>query len=117
MGSGRQWVGRLQGGSCSNDNGGDVVTLAAARLDGGLREESMRVHAGDGGRRTTQQEETGDNAGQVGRRGQHGERGHADNARRADDGRQDKRMGAEDTTVDANLILSSHQVAKSTFEF
>ncbi len=53
MGSGRRWVGRLQGRSCSNDNGSDVVALAVARLGGGLHEESMQVHAGDGGRRTT----------------------------------------------------------------
>jgi hypothetical protein len=53
MGSGRRWVGRLRGGSCSNDNGSNVVALAAARLGSGLREESMRVRAGDGGWRTT----------------------------------------------------------------
>jgi hypothetical protein len=53
MGSGRRRVGRLQDGSCSKDGGSNVVTLAAARLDGGLQEESMRVCAGDGGGRTT----------------------------------------------------------------
>jgi hypothetical protein len=40
MGSGRRWVGRLRGGSCSNDDGGNVVVLVAARfLDGGLCKE------------------------------------------------------------------------------
>ncbi len=53
MGSGRRQVGRLQGGSCSNNDGSNVVALGAARLGGGLRKESMRVRAGDGGRWTT----------------------------------------------------------------
>ncbi len=52
--NGRQLVGRLQGGSCSNDDGGNVLALAAARLGDGLHEESMRVCARDGGWRTTQ---------------------------------------------------------------
>ncbi len=68
MGSSRWQVGRLQGESCSNNNGGNVVVLAAARLGGRLRGESMRVRAGDGRWRTTQQEGAVDDAGQAGRR-------------------------------------------------
>jgi hypothetical protein len=59
MGSGRQQVGRLQDGSCSNNNGSNIVVLAAARMGGGLRKESMQVHAGDGGRRTICQQSAG----------------------------------------------------------
>ncbi len=65
MGSGRWWVVRLRGGSCSNDNGSNVVALAAARLGDGLCKESIRVRAGDGGRRTTQREGAVDDAGQA----------------------------------------------------
>jgi hypothetical protein len=67
-GSSRRRVGRLQGGSCSNNNGSNVVALAAARLGGGLCKESMRVRAGDGGQRKTQQERAVDHAGQAGGR-------------------------------------------------
>jgi hypothetical protein len=69
MCSGRQWVGRLRGGSCSNNHGGNVVALAAARLGGALHKESMWVHAGDCRRQTTQQEGAVDDAGQAGGRG------------------------------------------------
>ncbi len=69
MGSSRRRVGRLRGVTCSNNDGGNVVTLMAARLDGGLQEESMRVCARGGGRWTTQQEGVVDDAGQAARRG------------------------------------------------
>jgi hypothetical protein len=86
MGSGRQRVGRLQGGSCSNDNGGNVVALAAARLDGELCKESVRVRAGDGRRQTTRQEGVVDDAGQAGGRGTTRHEGGADTARLAGGG-------------------------------
>ncbi len=98
MDSGRRQVGRLRGGSCSNNNGGNVVALAAARLDGGLCKESMRVRAGDGGRQTAQQEGAVDDAGQAGGRRTTRREGGGGNARRAGVGLQDERMGAEDTT-------------------
>jgi hypothetical protein len=88
MGSSRRWVGRLRGGSCSNDDGGNVVALAVARLDGGLQEESMRVRAGDGRWRTKQQEGAVDDGAGGGWRGK---RGGADNARRAGGGQQNKK--------------------------
>jgi hypothetical protein len=69
MGSGRWRVGRLQGGSCSNDNSSSVVALAVTRLGGGLREERLPVCAGDGGRWTTRQQGAVDDAGQAGGQG------------------------------------------------
>ena len=107
MGSGILRVGRLRGGSCSNNNGGNVVALAVARLGGGLREESMRVRAGDGGWWTTQQEGMWMMRGKQAGRGPHSKRGGADNARRAGGGRQDERTGAEATTQDSSGGLAT----------
>jgi hypothetical protein len=53
MGSIRWQVGRLGGGSCSNDDSSNVDVLTVARLGGELRKQSMQVRAGDGGWQTT----------------------------------------------------------------
>ncbi len=98
MGSGRQQVDRLQGGSCSNNDNSNVVALTVAILGGGLCEESMRVRTGDGRRRTTKREGAVDDAGQAGGQGTTRQVGGADNARQAGGRQQEERTGAEDTT-------------------
>jgi hypothetical protein len=77
MGSSERWVGRLRGGSCGNNRGGNIVALAVARLGGAQHNESM-WGAGRGQAGSRQHDERGrwmtSDVGQAGGE-QHGKRG------------------------------------------